>query len=254
MTKKVVITLIVLGILLLGLILLHVLSVFSSFTLGLKEEQYKVLVSDAIFLLAFVIALIPLFQVWQNTKKIQQELKEAKEQFQKEHGIQFFPIQREGEDDLDWMLPHYQRGQRVTIFAGSFDWLGDKPEMEKRILQLANEGKLYLVSYRSEQEIEDAFGAKQKEPLLRKLRGVLKDRFRVNSNLRDVACTFIQKSATADTEFLYKSRPDDEGHVFNACVISDTNRNRVLLRILSKLTEPMRWGEAFGSSGSTERG
>jgi len=44
MKRKVVITVIVLGILLFGVIMLHVLSAFSSFTLGLKEEQYKVLV------------------------------------------------------------------------------------------------------------------------------------------------------------------------------------------------------------------
>jgi hypothetical protein len=57
MTRKVVITLIVLGIL--GVIMLHILSVFSSFALGFKEEQYKDLVSDTIFVLAFGIALIP---------------------------------------------------------------------------------------------------------------------------------------------------------------------------------------------------
>jgi len=125
MTKKVIILLIVLGILLFGVIALHVLSTFYSFTLfGLEEEQYKVLVSDAVIVFAFAFALVPLFQVSQNTKKLRQELKKAQEQFQKEHGIQSFPIQREGEDDLDWMLPHYQRGQRITIFAGAFDWLG----------------------------------------------------------------------------------------------------------------------------------
>jgi predicted Zn-ribbon and HTH transcriptional regulator len=72
MRKKVVITLIVLGILLFGVIVLHVLSAFSSFTLGLKEEQYKVLVSDAILVLAVVFVLAPLFQVSEKTKKLRQ--------------------------------------------------------------------------------------------------------------------------------------------------------------------------------------
>ena len=72
MKKKVVITVIVLGILLFGVIILHVLSAFSSFTLGLKEEQYKVLVSDAILVLAVVFVLAPLFQVSEKTKKLRQ--------------------------------------------------------------------------------------------------------------------------------------------------------------------------------------
>lgn len=72
MKRKVVITVIVLGILLFGVIMLHVLSAFSSFTLGLKEEQYKVLVSDAILVLAVVFVLAPLFQVSEKAKKLRQ--------------------------------------------------------------------------------------------------------------------------------------------------------------------------------------
>ena len=119
MTRKVIILTIVLGSLLLVVIALHIFSIFSSFTLfGLKEEQYKTLVSDAIFVLAFAVALVPLIQASQNTGKLRQELKKAREQFQKEHGIKSFPIEKEGEDDLDWMLPHYQKATRLTIFAG----------------------------------------------------------------------------------------------------------------------------------------
>lgn len=78
MTRKVVITLIVLGILLFGVIALHILSAFSSFTLGLKEEQYKVLVSDTILALAIVFVLAPLFQVSEKVKKLQQVSKKAR--------------------------------------------------------------------------------------------------------------------------------------------------------------------------------
>lgn len=249
MTKKVIILLIVLGILLFGVIALHILSVFSSFTLGLKEEQYKVLVSDAIFLLAFVIALIPLFQVWQNTRKLRQELKEAREQFQKEHGIQSFPIKQPGVDDLEWMLPHYQKARRIAIFAGSFDWLADKPEMEKRILELGGEGKLDLVSYRSKEQVEEAFRTKNLQSLFQTLR----DHFKFNSKLEDVTCTIVQKSAT-DWEFLYKSRPDDAGHAFNACVLSDTDRSRELLHILTKLGDAKHWGTHASNSSSGGKG
>jgi len=208
---------------------------------------------DAILLLAFGIALIPLIQALQNTRKLREELKKAQEQFQKEHGIQSFPIKQPGVDDLAWMLPHYRKATRLTIFAGSFDWLADNPEMEKRILELAGEGKLDLVSYRSIQEIESGFRAKKNESLLSKIREALGDRFRVNSKSKNVTCTFVQKTAM-DTEFLYKSRPDDEGHMFNACVLSDTDKNRVLLHILSELTKAEHWGQSANEVGRSIEG
>jgi hypothetical protein len=250
MTRKVVITLIILGILLFGVIVLHLLSIFCSFTFfGLEEEHYKALVSDAILVLAFGFALVPLFQVSQNTRKLRQELREAQKQFQKEHGIQSFPIEKKGEDDLAWMLPHYQKAKRITIFAGSFDWLADNREMKKRILTLANEGKLDLVSYRSKEEVEEAFRGKTLQELFKTLR----DHFKFKSNLEDVTCTIVQKSAT-DWEFLYKSRPDDAGHAFNACVLSDTDRSRELLHILTKLGDAKHWGTPADDSRSTEQG
>ena len=78
MTRKVVITLIALSALLVGVVVLHILSAFSSFSLGLKEEQYKVLVSDAILALAIVFVLAPLFQVSKKVKNLQQVSKMKK--------------------------------------------------------------------------------------------------------------------------------------------------------------------------------
>ncbi len=251
MAKKFIILTIVLGVLLLVVVSLHVLSKFCPFTLlGLEEEQYEAIVMDAILLLAFGIALIPLIQALQNTRKLREELKKAQEQFQKEHGIQSFPIEKEGEDDLTWMLPHYQKARRITIFAGSFDWLADKPEMEKRILELAGEGKLDLVSYKSKEQVEEALRTKKN---LQDLLEMLGDHFKFNSKLEEVKCTIVQKSAT-DWEFLHKSRPDDAGHAFNACVLGDTNRSRELLHILSQLGDAKHWGEAVGNSISAEQG
>ncbi len=250
MTKKVIFTLIVLGILLFGVIVLHVLSILSSFTLfGLEEEQYKALVSDAILVLAFGFALVPLFQASQNTRKLGRELKDIKEQFQKEHGIQSFPIQQKGEDDLEWMLPHYQQAGCVTIFAGSFDWLGDNEQIKQRIRQLATEDHLELVSYKTEGEVEEAFRAKNQVEMFQTLKG----NFKFESKLKDVTCTFIQKSAV-DWEFLYKSRADDKRNDFNVCVLSDTDRSRELLHVLSELTKAEHWGISAGDSSSAEQG
>jgi len=79
MRRKVLITLIAFSIILFGIILLQILSAFSSFTLGLKEEQYKVLISDAILVLAIVLVLAPIFQVSEGIKKLQQVSKKVKD-------------------------------------------------------------------------------------------------------------------------------------------------------------------------------
>lgn len=245
MTKKVAITLIVLGILLLVVIVLHVLSVFSSFTLGLKEEQYKALVSDAVIVFAFAFALVPLFQVSQNTRKLRQDVKE----FLAEHGITINPVKKQGKDDLEWMLPHYQQAGRVIIFAGSFDWLGDNEQMKQRICQLAAEDHLGLVSYRTKEQVEAAFQRKGEQELFREL----EKHFGYESGLEGVTCTMIQKLG-ADWEFLYRSRADAE-NVFNVSYISTTPRNIELLNILSELTKAVeRQSVHTPDSSSAEQG
>lgn len=73
MMRKALIPLTLLGIALLVVIVLHVLSTFSSFTMfGLEEEQYKALISDAIFVLALIYALVPLLQTSKKTLKFKE--------------------------------------------------------------------------------------------------------------------------------------------------------------------------------------
>jgi len=209
---------------------------------GLEEEQYKVLVSDAILVLAFGFALVPLFQISQNTRKLRKEVSE----FLAEHGITIKPVKKKGKDDLEWMLPHYQQAGHVTIFAGSFDWLGENKAMKERIHQLAAEDHLKLVSYKSEQQIEESFQRKRERAFF----GELKKHFCFDSGLEGVTCTMIQKLG-ADWEFLYRSRADAE-NAFNVCYLSTTPRNIELLHILSQLTKAERWDTPAGGSGPTD--
>lgn len=210
---------------------------------NLGEEKYTALVGDMIFALAFLMAAVPLSQVWWNTKKLREELR-------KEYGIKSAPINEKGKDDLVWMLSHYEKADRMTIFAGGFGWLEINSDMKKRVLELAKDSKLNLVSYRSEQEVKDAFGGNRAQKLFFK---DLKPCFRYGSGLQNVVCTMIQRSAT-EWSFLYKSRPDEEGHAFNVCVLSDTNSTRELLHILSALTKAENWGELDHEASLVSKG
>ncbi len=238
MTKKVVITLIVLGILLFVVIVLHVLSIFSSFTLfGLEEEQYKVLVADAILALAFVMALVPLLQMRKSLRKL-------REDFKKDYKIDSAPINNEGVDDIEWMLPYYQKAQRITIFAGGFAWLGEKQDlkpnqkMKKRILKLAGEKKLDLISYHTRAEIEKEYKEKKLTALFEKL----KHCFKYKSGLDQVVCTLIQHQPT-EWQFLYKGKADKDTGICTNYALGDSDKNRGLLHILSEFTNAEHWDE-----------
>ena len=197
---------------------------------NLTEEKYTAFVGDMIFALAFLMAIIPISQVWWNTKKLREALR-------KEYGIRSSPIAEEGKDDLDWMLPHYQKASRMTIFAGGFGWLGINSGIKKRVLELAKDSKLDLVSYKNKEQVVEAFKGKGGQKLFNDLEHC----FRYESGLQSVVCTMTQPSA-AEWSFLYKSRPDEEGHAFNVCVLSDIDRTRELLHILSELTKAENWG------------
>lgn len=227
--------------------------VFGSSAAQLTEAQYASLVSDMIAAFAFVVAVAAVVQailykrrvgrgLLQAKTEYQNKLKEAKKDFERKMGITSQPIENKGDDDLKWMLSHYKEADRVTVFAGSFDWLGDNKQMKNRILELAAEDKLNLVSYRTKEHVKDSFERKNAVELFENL----KDCFRYESDLDDVnkvVCTIVQLSAT-EWRFLYKSLPDEKGHAFNACVLSDTDSTRQLLHILSQLTRGDRWGTA----------
>lgn len=222
-----------LGIVLLVVLVLHVLSKFSIIPFFANyQTQYETIISDAIFLFAFIFAMIPIIQASRNTTRMLADIR-------KEHGIEYTPITEEGKDDLDWMAKHYERADRITIFAGSFDWLGTNSRLKALILKLAQQDKLKLVSYRSEDKVLAAFTANDQEDLFQQLRLC----FRFESELTDVVCTMVHKSPT-ENEFLFKSRSETIDHPFNASVISDTYRSGELLHILSQLSSPNKWGNA----------
>jgi hypothetical protein len=223
---------------------------FGSGAAQLSETQYASVVSDMIAAFAFVMAAWAVVHARLYKRKVHRELQDAKqeykvkldaarEDFEKRTGIMSTPIKQELDDDLKWMLPHYKEGDRITVFAGGFAWLASNSEMKDRVLELAGENKLYLISYKTKEQVEKAFNTADAMDLF----GRLKSCFRYKSGLGNsdkVVCTMIQRSPT-EWKFLYKSRPES-GHAFNAQVLSDTDSIRALLHILSRLTKPDHWG------------
>ena len=200
----------------------------------LTEVQYAAIVSDMIVILAFLLTIVPVVQfVYFKVQYIRK--------FRREQGIETFKVRIKGKDDLDTMLRHYEGAEHLTIFCGAFDWLRENANMKHLITNLANDDKLKLVSYKSEEQVRSAFASNNGQIFFRLL--LDKGCFRFNSGLPDVKCSLI-KRVGAETKFLF--RQSSEQNPFNACVLSSTDQSRELLHILSKLTEADMWGSPQG--------
>lgn len=210
-----------------------ILRLFGIDVSNLPPDKYPALISVMTLAVGFLITITPIFGVFRTTGKLRQEVKDAQQEFLAEHGITIKPVQKKGKDDLEWMVPYYQQGERITIFAGSFDWLGKNREIKERIRELAKEDNLRLVSYRTKEQVEAAFQRKGEQGLFRELQ----THFSYESGLEGVTCTMIDKLG-ADWEFLYRSRAGPQTtSVFNVCYIGTTPRNIELLNILSKFSK-----------------
>lgn len=220
---------------------------------NLQQDKYPMLISVMTLVVGFLITITPIFGTFRRTGRLRREVKDAQQEFLAEHGIAINPIQKKGKDDLEWMFPYYQQAGRITIFAGSFDWLGDNRQIKERIRQLATENNLRLVSYRTKEQVEAAFRRKGEQGFFRELQ----THFSYESGLEGVTCTMIEKLG-ADWEFLYRSRAGPETpSVFNVCYIGTTPRNIELLNILSKLAKAVEHqSESVHTpgSGSAEQG
>lgn len=228
---------------------------FGSSAAQLTEAQYASLVSDMIAAFAFVVAVAAVVQailykrrvgrrLLQAQAQYDNKLKETKQDFERKMGITSQPIKQMEKDDLKWMLPHYKEADGITVFAGGFGWIATNSELKNRILELAHEKKLKLISFRNMEEVKKSFEEKNALSLFKGLKSC----FKYESGLGDgkkVVCTMIQISPTA-RKFLYKSLPDEQGHAFNTCVLSDTDSTRELLHILYQLTRPEWWGKVEG--------
>lgn len=206
----------------------------------LAEHQYSAIVSDMIAAFAFIVTVGTVIQASLYKRRLRQRL-------QRELGIETSPITQKGKDDLEWMLQHYRTAEHVTIFAGSFDWLGQNKEMRDQIIKLAKEGNLELVSRRTKAEVDRSL--EEDEELYETLSG----HFHYESELNGVTCTMMKALGTP-SKFLYRSSTTEPGKAFNACVFTNTEQSQELLHILSQLTKAEHWGKRANEVGQSIEG
>jgi len=200
------------------------------------NAQYAPIISDMIAAFAFVVTAYAVVKAQTYKIRLQRERQKVKKEIGTRMGIQSFPIGKKGVDDIEWLITHYKEEvDYITIFAGGFSWLVINEKMRSRILELAKDNKLRLISNKSRHDVIEAFKRKRSESIFNEL----KDCFKFDSGLEKVVCTVIKKSPT-EWKLLYRSRLDELDHDFNACVLSDKDSTRELLYIISNLAEHIR--------------
>ena len=220
------------------------LGLFGTDVVTLKQNnQYGVIVADMIAICAFTFAVLPWIQGVVYKIKIKREIQEK-------FGFEFIPVKIPGEDDLVEMLKRYRGADQLTIFCGAFDWLGKNAKMRAEIEQLANENKLKLISFRSEEQVQGKFTEKGYQDLFETLKKTLKTNFRFDSGLIDIKCSVIRFFGGAKTRFLF--RQSSEQNPFNAGFLGSSEYSRELLLILEKFTSAKDWGEPAAQFGITE--
>ena len=149
------------------------------------------------------------------------------------------------------MLKRYRGADKLTIFCGAFDWLGKNAEMRAEIEKLANENKLKLISFRSEEQVKGKFTEEGYQELFDTLIKALKTNFRFNSGLTDIKCSVIRFFGGAKTRFLF--RQSSERNPFNAGFLGSSEYSRELLLILEKFASATEWGEPAAQFRTTEQ-
>ena len=140
--------------------------------------------------------------------------------------LRIYRIFEDGVDDLKVMLKYYRGAENVTVFSGDFDWVSKNPEVRKEISRLSREGKISLISYKSDQEVQTAFGD---DDFFQELRSC----FQFNSG-REAKCSYVKHTGTS--VFLYKFKKRDGGEMRPTVgAIHDSEDTRYLLQVLENL-------------------
>ncbi|MBW8038384.1 MAG: hypothetical protein FVQ85_00095 [Planctomycetes bacterium] len=222
-----------------------ILGWFGTSVANLKTAgNYGVIVADMIAVCAFSFAVLPLIQGLAYKVRLKRQVRD-------EFGFEFIPVKRPGDDDLLQMLKRYRGADHLTIFSGGFDWLGNKEKMKKEIVKLARDGKLRLVSFRSEEHVKNKFTEKSYQQFFDELLGYLKEEFRFESGLMEIKCSVIR---VFGTEYRFLFRQSSNVDPFNAGFLSSSKCSRELLHILSTFTQAKKWGQPAVQFSPTGQG
>lgn len=138
------------------------------------------------------------------------------------------------QDDFDIMSKYYSGAQRVTVYAGDFDWLKNNEKISETVSRLISEGRIYFVSSKSATEVREAIGTDLFDSVKHRLS------FQNSSDMRG---SIIEHEGNVRT-FIYRYREPRDGDIF-ICAVRDFGQGRFLLDQIKKLTDQSNTGKSI---------
>lgn len=135
-------------------------------------------------------------------------------------------------DALEYMAKYYQKANRIIAFSGDYSFIFENTLLRETVHQLAKSGNIVLFSYKSEEQVNNAFSGHQE------LFADLLPFFRFNSEIKQKS-SFIERNGPKI--FLYRSDKIHEGDGHSVekriCSIYSNNEGVMLMGIIEQLVD-----------------
>lgn len=135
---------------------------------------------------------------------------------------------QEDEHDLKIMLPYYKKARDIVVYAGSFDWVRKNEALQAIVKNLAQEGKIRMISDKTEDKVKIGLGDE--------LFNILKDCIEYDGMRKDIRCSFLSNGSYKIV--LYKEAGatlHETNGKPNIVVIKNSDSTSYLLSVLDKL-------------------
>lgn len=205
----------------------------------LDDASYSKLTADMIAVCAFTFAVWPVLLAFYVARRLENQA-----------GVKNIPVKSDYQAQAT-MFKYFKGADEITIFCGSFDWIGDHPKLKDQLVGLARASrgagrkytdrgrKLRLVSFRDKEAVREAFQSKRRIEIFREL----EDCFWFSSPLGEgVKCSVVRKKRGRNVTFLYMWQPDGEP-TSNASVRTGGGETRELMEILDNFANSQKWGK-----------
>jgi hypothetical protein len=155
----------------------------------------------------------------------------------------FNPIKRsrlyKDGDDLEIMFQHYSKSKGLTVFSGSFGFVGNDERVFRELERLNDRGSLRLVSSKSEDDVRRGFGTDARRLALfdsLRNRGAI-----VFDTAVSVRCSLLER--WDGSEVLYKHSSSSDGPSFDEmCVVRGKREMTPPVTLIRKLANAVTHG------------
>lgn len=143
-------------------------------------------------------------------------------------------------EDLGFMVEQYSHAERITVYAGDFDWINDetfKSENDRTfkeiVTSLAIKKKIRLISDESQENVKNAIGEEMYKIITEN------DVIKFNNNIKNLRFSIIDYSNHSHSKLIYKYEEQFSVKPLphKMCIVLDQEDTSSILLIIKTLME-----------------